>query len=235
MKRMLVLGFIISSALLVVSCKSQIDSSSKDVSSKSSTESEVTKSETTTESSDDTQGMVESETYLTEESSESVEVTSSLEETIVDSETTGNKEVPIKTPTAEVFYTKLTEWNIPLEYYSYDDSTSMDSYLSENGDVFSSTYIHYFTSEGAKNQFTMAVKDKEVYDIIENDILETENEPRMYVARGHFQFDETSPILPDYYVIIQFEQEYIYLYGRGEIQIQRAEELVKALDIELPI
>ena len=65
MKRMLVLGFIISSALLVVSCKSQIDSSSKDVSSKSSTESEVTKSETTTESSDDTQGMVESETYLT--------------------------------------------------------------------------------------------------------------------------------------------------------------------------
>lgn len=218
MKKIHILGCAVLSALLVVSCKSQSKSSNKEATSKGSTESEVTSVDITTESSDDSKSSDQSETNLSDEVSESVD-----------------EEVAIDTPSAKVFHKKLTQWNIPLDSYSDDGFASMDGELYlDNNEMFTATYNHYSTAEEAQKQFERAVSEGEIYDVVETEILEDEDEPRKYVASGHFQFDEKSPALPDYYVIIQFDQEYIYLYGRGDIHVQKVKELVKAMDIELP-
>lgn len=218
MKKIHILGCAILSALLVVSCKSQSKSSTKEATSKGSTESEVTSVDITTESSDDSKSSDQSETNLSDEVSESVD-----------------EEAAIDTPSAKVFHKKLTQWNIPLDSYSDDGFASMDGELYlDNNEMFTATYNHYSTAEEAQKQFERAVSEGEIYDVVETEILEDEDEPRKYVASGHFQFDEKSPALPDYYVIIQFDQEYIYLYGRGDIHVQKVKELVKAMDIELP-
>ena len=236
MKKTSVIGCVILSALLVVSCKSQSKSSTKEVTSKSSTESEVTSAEITSDSSDDSKSLNENETNLSDEVSEDVDSSRSQEETTGGIETSADEEVAINTPSAKVFHKRLTQWNIPLESYSSDDFSSIDGTLNlDNNEMFTATYNHYSTPEEAQNQFVRAVSEGEIYDVVETEILEDEDEPRKYVACGHFQFDENSPTLPDYYVIIQFDQEFIYLYGRGDIHVQKVKELVEAMDIELPL
>ena len=234
MKKIHLLGCVILSALLVVSCKSQSKSSTKEATSKGSTESEVTSVDITTESSDDSKSSDQSETNLSDEVSESVDSSESQEETTSGMETSVDEEVAIDTPSAKVFHKELTQWNIPLDSYSNDGFASMDGELYlDNNEMFTATYNHYSTAEEAQKQFARAVSEGEIYGVVETEILEDEDEPRKYVACGQFQFDEKSPALPDYYVIIQFDQEYIYLYGRGDIHVQKVKELVKAMDIEL--
>ena len=93
-------------------------------------------------------------------------------------ETSVDEEVAIDTPSAKVFHKQLMQWNIPLDSYSNDGFASMDGELYlDNNEMFTATYNHYSTAEEAQKQFARAVSEGEIYDVVETEILEDEDEP----------------------------------------------------------
>ena len=104
----------------------------------------------------------------------------------------------------------------------------------DSGVVFELSYFYFAVPEDAPKTFDCAVETGVVYDHVDKKIQKDDGYPRICVWIGSFQYDESSPVMPDCYVFIQFEREYLYVYGRGEVEVQRVYKLMEKLGIELP-
>ena len=130
---------------------------------------------------------------------------------------------------------KFSEWGIDAEVRSDKEKTRVDGYFysEETNDIFDFAYVHYENEIDAKRHFDSAIEDGEIYDKIDNKIEVLDTEPRKQIMYGHFQYDEESPVQPDMYVLFQYGNEYFYMYGRGEEQVDRVKELAEALDLDI--
>lgn len=232
MKRIRLFGCIILSTLLAVGCKSQGESSAKvkKVTRKTSVESEATSSEEPTESIEST------------ESTESKKPTKPSETTRnAKLESISDAAYDLMPPSdiARGLLEQLVEWDMPCSWGFYDESLEEDCVIDceaqpDSGVMFEVSYIYFAVPENAEKRFEYAVENGEVYGQVEKKSQKDDGYPRICVWIGSFQYDESSPVMPDCYVFIQFEREYLYVYGRGEVEVQRVYKLMEKLEIELP-
>lgn len=169
-----------------------------------------------------------------------------IEATTESSESVKNSEEPSGTATSEssgesddsicgIIRSKCVEFGIETTDRNFDGESGVDGYYysEETEDILEITYIHFDSEKDAESQFDLAIKDGEIYDAIDETIKKLDSEPRKQIMHGHFKLDDSSPEQPDLYVLVQYDHEYFYLYGRGEEQINRVEELCSALNIDL--
>lgn len=134
-----------------------------------------------------------------------------------------------------IIKSKFSEWGVEIQDYTREGEYGIfgNYYAEETNDIFDFSYIHFNNAKDAKSCFDMAIKDGEIYDAIDEKIENLTSEPRKQIMSGHFQYDENSPVQPDFYVLIQYGNEYFYMYGRGEEQVDRVKELAEALDLDI--
>ena len=177
----------------------------------------------------------------TESSETEISLTTESSAEIVESKKIPSDNVTTDNSTEEdnsisgIVKSKFSEWGVEIQDYTREGESGIfgNYYSEETNDIIDFSYIHFNNSKDAKNCFDMAIKDGEIYDVIDDKIENLTSEPRKQIMSGHFQYDENSPVQPDFYVLIQYGNEYFYMYGRGEEQVDRVKELAEALDLDI--
>ena len=111
--------------------------------------------------------------------------------------------------------TMFYEWNMHYSASFSDESLQADDEIccdvqSEDGVAFQLFYTYYAFPEDAKKAFDTAVKDGEVYGVVDKKVLKDDSIPHIRVWWGNYQLDDSSPVMQDIYVMVQFEREYLY-------------------------
>lgn len=181
-----------------------------------------------------------SESITSEVSSAEITITTESSESVK------NTEEPSKSSPSEssveaddsisgIIRSKCSEWGIETTERSIEGESGVDGYYfsEESNDILDFAYIHFDSKKEAQSAFDTAIIDGEVYGYIDEKNENLDSEPRKQIMHGHFKLDDNSPEQPDLYVLVQYDHEYFYFYGRGEEQINRVEELCSALNIDL--
>ena len=216
MKKIHLFGCVILSVILAAGCGSHSESSSKarKKASKTTTKSEKLEDEEPTESPKKSEATTKSR--VIEENSELIPPDSIMQELIE----------------------KLDAWQMPYSYGLYDESLHIDDILScdarqDDGNMFKLEYTYFAEPEDAKTVFDSDVNNGQVYGVVDKK-ADTDGPPRICVWWGSYQRNESDPVMQDIYVMVQFEREYLFAYGRGEVEAQRVLKLMQELDIEIP-
>ncbi len=181
-----------------------------------------------------------SESIVSEVSSEEKPITTESSGSVKTTEETSESSISESSVEADnsisgIIRSKCSEWGIETTERSIEGESDVDGYYfsEESNDILEFEYIHFDSKKEAQSAFDTAINDSEVFGYIDEKSENFDREPRKQIMHGYFKLDDNSPEQPDLYVLVQYDHEYFYFYGRGEEQIKRVEDLCSALNIDL--